>query len=54
LLTGFLIVEATGRVNTYFAVSLAARCGLSTCGRRHFEPLSAPGALQAEIDHVFT
>jgi hypothetical protein len=54
LLTGFLIVEATGRVNTYFAVSLAARSGLSTCGRRHFEPLSARGALQAEIDHVFT
>jgi hypothetical protein len=45
VLAGFLAVQATGRADTYLAVSLAARSGLSTCGRGHFEPLSAPAAL---------
>jgi hypothetical protein len=45
-------VKATERV-IELAVSRTARSGLSACGRGHFEPLSAPAAPQAEIDHVF-
>lgn len=46
VLAGFLVVETTERAHTYLAVSLTARGGLSTCGCRHFEPLSAPAAAQ--------